>query len=377
MLVTTASAKRKPPLSVLSSAFLDAAAHGVTITVIPFAVADMGGPDYMIGVIFALAGLISLVISPLVGALCDRYSQRGILISGSVLTVLALLCFAGSTSLWWLIIYAVLNGFAASKLVALRAYTVSRSYSADWSEAIGRLGAAYGLGFMIGPALGGLFSFLFTATDNPDQTTGAVVIGTGLALISLGISFYFSKENRHPDKPSAKQKNTTTAPRQSKRAHALPLLPTFAALFAVGFTFGTYTAAMANYMHYFFQWKALAVGVLFTVCAMFMAVSEGFIAPKLATRFQPIRTTFIAGVLAVLVLATIPWITLAFWVVGVLILTALFLGIIYTLQTTQILARTAKQHQGRALGLGHSVFLAGQVGGNILAGSAMAFFKNI
>jgi DHA1 family tetracycline resistance protein-like MFS transporter len=157
---------------------------GIIIPLLPFYATTFGASPLMVGLLFASFSLAQLVASPVLGAWSDRWGRRPILIFSLIGTVVSFVMLALAHSLTMLFAARIVDGLSGGNITTARAYIGDIATEENRARSFGMLGAAFGLGFIIGPGLGGLFSHLsYTA---PIWAAAAItVVATLLAWLWL------------------------------------------------------------------------------------------------------------------------------------------------------------------------------------------------
>ena len=133
---------------------------GIIIPLLPFYAETFGASPLTVGLLFASFSMAQLVSAPLLGAWSDRWGRRPILIFSLVGTVLSFVMLALAHSLAMLFAARIVDGLSGGNITTARAYIGDITTDENRAKAFGVLGAAFGLGFIIGPALGGLFAHI-------------------------------------------------------------------------------------------------------------------------------------------------------------------------------------------------------------------------
>jgi DHA1 family tetracycline resistance protein-like MFS transporter len=152
---------------ILFTVFLDVVAMGIIIPVFPTLIVDFLGGDTPRGAviygIFATAwALMQFLFSPLVGVLSDRFGRRPIVLLSNFGLGLDYILMALAPNLTWLFIGRVIAGITASSMSAAGAYIADVMPAEKRAASFGYMGVAFGLGFVLGPALGGLLGSIDT-----------------------------------------------------------------------------------------------------------------------------------------------------------------------------------------------------------------------
>ena len=133
---------------------------GIIIPLLPFYAQEFGASPVTIGLLFASFSLAQLIAAPILGEWSDRWGRRPVLILSLIGTAVSFTMLAVATSLAMLFAARIVDGLSGGNITTARAYIADVSTEQDRAKAYGFLGAAFGLGFIIGPALGGAFSHI-------------------------------------------------------------------------------------------------------------------------------------------------------------------------------------------------------------------------
>lgn len=174
----------KPLLVLFLTILVNLIGFGIIIPLLPFYATSYGASPVMIGLLFASFSVSQLFAAPLLGEWSDRWGRRPVLILSLIGTTVSFVMLAMATSLWMLFAARIIDGLSGGNITTARAYIADVTTDEDRAKAYGFLGAAFGLGFIMGPALGGFFSHIsYTA---PIWVAAIVSLGaTGLAWVWL------------------------------------------------------------------------------------------------------------------------------------------------------------------------------------------------
>jgi len=141
---------------------LDMLALGMIVPVLPRLVQDFVHGDtaraaYIVGVFGTVWALMQFVFSPVLGALSDHYGRRPVVLLSNFGLGLDYIVMALAPTLWWLFVGRVISGITSASFSTASAYIADVTPPEKRAGAFGMLSAAFGLGFVLGPALGGVF----------------------------------------------------------------------------------------------------------------------------------------------------------------------------------------------------------------------------
>lgn len=152
------SEANRPLLIIFLTILVNLIGFGIIIPLLPFYAETFGASPLTIGLLFATFSIAQLVASPVLGAWSDKWGRRPVLIFSLIGTVISFVMLAMAQSLPMLFAARMVDGLSGGNITTARAYIGDISTDENRAKMFGVLGAAFGLGFIIGPALGGLFA---------------------------------------------------------------------------------------------------------------------------------------------------------------------------------------------------------------------------
>jgi multidrug resistance protein len=168
--------------------FIDLLGFGIVIPILPnlaktMASASASGlnPDVAVGLVAAVFSIIQFLFAPLFGALSDRIGRRPIILGSIVANVLGYTVFGFAGSFATLLLARIISGFGSANISAAQAYIADISDAKDRAKKMGIIGAAFGLGFVFGPPLGG---WLYSAGSHSTYG-GMMFVGLFTALLCV------------------------------------------------------------------------------------------------------------------------------------------------------------------------------------------------
>ena len=277
---------------VFVTVLLDMLALGIIIPVLPKLVVDFVGGDAAEGArIYGLFGtawaLMQFFFSPVQGALSDRFGRRPVILLSNVGVGLDYVVMALAPTLYWLFLGRVISGITAASIATSYAYVADVTPPAERAARFGLLGAGFGVGFVLGPALGGL-----TGAIDPRLPFW---IAAGLSLLNALYGFFVLPESL------PKERRAAFEWRRANPVGALALLRSqtqLIALASVSFLSNLAHAALPSvgvlYMMHRYGWNARTVGFTMAGVGVSAIVVQGGVVGRAVKRFGE-RAALIAG----------------------------------------------------------------------------------
>jgi len=332
---------------------------GMVIPIYPFFVEKLGAGGSDLGLLISTAALLEFICAPIWGSVSDRTGRKPILMIGMVGYGLSSLLFGLSTQLWMLYASRALSGLLSSATAATAMAYIGDSTSAeDRSSGIGMLGAAMGLGLIVGPGLGGWLGAGSLATP--------FFISAGLALVGLLLIFFLLPESLPAEaRPGGRVRTVQFS--ELARALLSPIGILLVLLFLVSFGLTNFEAIFGLYAAEKLGYGPDRVGGLLVVVGVASTLGKATLIGPLTRRWGEaviIKASTLAssvGFLVLLLASSYPTILLA---TGFFILSKTFLR-------TALLSLASKRSasgQGVVMGLGNSFINLGRIVGPIWAG---------
>jgi MFS transporter, DHA1 family, tetracycline resistance protein len=350
--------------------FVDLVGFGLVIPLLPFYALRFAASPQQVTLLLAIYSLMQLFTAPLWGRFSDRIGRRPVLMLSMAAFALAYLWMGSATALWMLFAARGFAGACAGNIAAAQAYIADVTKPEERAKGMGLIGAAFGLGFIIGPALGG-----WLAGNDPasaDIETPAWV-AAGLSCLAFCGVVLLLPESR----PAAGRGGRPSRSRFAavlgvlQRPILAPLILTF---FLVILAFAGMESTFALWATEQFGWGPRQVGYVFAYVGVLSAILQGGLIGHLARRFGEERLllcglVLIGGGLLVLPLSR-DMAALSLGVSGL----ALGMGLTQPSLNSLISRRAGREEQGEVLGVSQSVGSLSRVLGPAAAGFFFAEF---
>lgn len=164
--------------------FLVMVGFGIIIPVLPFYAEQIGASPTELGLLMAVYSLLQLLFAPMWGKISDRIGRKPVLMLGIAGLAISFFLMAVSTKLWMLFAARIIGGFlSAANMPTTMAYVADITTHENRGKGMGVIGAAIGLGFVFGPAIGGIFSK--TSLSMPFYIAGISSVITFVLVLAL------------------------------------------------------------------------------------------------------------------------------------------------------------------------------------------------
>jgi multidrug resistance protein len=179
----------RPLLVIFLTVFVNLVGFGIIIPLLPFYAQTFGASPLVIGLLFASFSLSQLIATPALGVLSDRWGRRPVLIFSLLGTVVSFAMLAVARSLAVLFAARIIDGLSGGNITTARAYIADVTEPHERAKAYGMLGAAFGMGFIVGPGLAGLFAQI--------SYTAPIWVAAFVTLIATAMAWFWLPETVH------------------------------------------------------------------------------------------------------------------------------------------------------------------------------------
>jgi len=323
---------------------VDTLGFGIVIPLVPYMADRFGASPALITPILGSYSLCQLLAAPWWGRLSDRYGRRPILMSSLAGACLSYVILGGARNLWWLLASRMLAGLMAGNIAAAFAYASDVSAPQERAASMGLVGAAIGIGFTLGPPLGGLVAGADAHTAN---FTAAALVSAALSLAAIALVRFVLPESHTGGQRHAHSEEPRRRSLQLLRER-LPLAFVAGATLLVTYAQSILESIFAIWALHRYGLGPRAVGMLLFTVALPALLMQGGLVRVLAPRFGEARLAaagalvYVAGLTQ---LALAP--SLAAAAVG-LVLCGLGLGA-YNPSASALASRQARGHERGAV----------------------------
>ena len=341
-----------PLVIIFVTVFIDLLGFGIIIPLLPFYAESFGASAFAIGLLGTSFSLMQFLFSPIWGRWSDRIGRKPIILIGLLGSCLSYVTMALATSLTLLFIARIVGGIAGANIPTAQAYIADITTPEDRARGMGLVGAAFGMGFIFGPAIGGLLSRF--SPETPMWCAAALCFANFVAAWFL--------------LPESRVVNATakTLGRMEAFRHAMgnpTLLLILALYFIVTMAFSAFEATFALFTEARFGFTAASIGLLFTFIGVIIAVIQGVLIARVVKRVgeRKIIPTAIAAISISIGLLPFVWnVPTLLVALGLL---AMGMGFNNPSLSSMVSKLSHEDDQGGTLGLASSLSSLGRVVG--------------
>jgi len=352
----------RPLLIIFLTIFVNLIGFGIIIPLLPFYAQTFGASPLVIGLLFAIFSLCQLIAAPALGDLSDRYGRRPVLIFSLLGTVASFVMLALAQTLTVLFLARIVDGLSGGNISTARAYVADITEPKDRARAYGLIGAAFGLGFILGPALSGVLSKV--------SYTAPIWAAAALTLVATAMAWLWLPETVH-----RAQAGTGNPFRYLPELLRRPILRRVLVIdFVYWSAFAVFQTTFALFAAIRFGFDAPKTGYFFATFGVLGAVVQGgFIRP--VVRRLGDRSTFMLGLsLAAVGLVAAALIHSVAMFAATLVPLALGIGFGHPTVSSMVSRAGRGDEQGRVQGAASAVESLGRTLGPVWGSASLQHF---
>jgi MFS transporter, DHA1 family, tetracycline resistance protein len=333
-----------PLVIIFVTVFIDLLGFGIIIPLLPFYAESFGATAFKIGLLGTSFSLMQFLFSPVWGRWSDRVGRKPIILVGLMGSCLSYLGLALAPSLTFLFIARIVGGIAGANIPTAQAYIADVTTPENRAKGMGMVGAAFGLGFIFGPAIGGVLSRF--SPETPMWFASTLCLGNFIA------AWFLLPESRSVN-ASTKSLGRMEAFRHAMTKPTLVLL--LALFFLVTLAFSGFEATFALFSEARLGFKASTIGFVFAFIGVILALVQGVLVGKVV-KIVPERKLIPFAIFAIAIgIGLVP--------LGALGVLAVGMGFNNPSLTSMVSRLADPDDQGGILGLASSLSSLGRVVG--------------
>ncbi|MCA1635505.1 MAG: MFS transporter [Acidobacteria bacterium] len=291
---------RSPLLVIFITVFIDLVGFGIVIPVLPY---YLNSPRFQatpiaLGLLFTSYSVMQLLFSPVLGRLSDRHGRRPVLLLSLIGTGLGFLIMGAATTLWMLFAGRILDGITGGNISTAQAYIADVTTPENRAKGMGMFGAAFGLGFIFGPAIGGILSQW--------HISAPFYFAAALAFANAVLLYFTLPETITPGHPARNIRRGWGYFLRQLREPPLALVLLIYFLFVVAFSI--MTTVFSLFTMYRFGYDATHNGYLFAYVGIIAVIIQGGLIGRLVKRFGELTLVVAGALLLALNLLLLPYV---------------------------------------------------------------------
>jgi len=347
--------RRSSLLVLFLTVFIDLIGFGMVIPFLSFYAREYGASGTTVGAVVGIYSIMQFFFAPIWGRMSDRIGRRPVLLISLTASCIGYFLFGFARSLWVLFASRIIAGVGGANIGTAQAYIADTTTNEERAKGMGLIGAAFGMGFILGPPLSGILSTVGIHHGMHGNLLPGLVAGS-LSLSALLLAFFVLGESKRPDT----KVRAALPPQFDRRVWAelkqhrllgLIMLTLFLMLLSVA---GMETSVTLHARDRF-QFQQIDLAYFFLFMGVMVAIIQGGLIGKLARVFGE-RTLVTIGTASYTVgLVLVPGV----WRVPLLYLVAFFVsigtGLCYPSLTSMVTKTTPPGEHGSMLGIATAV----------------------
>ena len=257
--------KLPPLIIVFVTVFIDLLGFGIIIPLLPFYAETFGATGFTIGLLATSFSLMQFIFAPIWGRVSDRVGRRPIILLGLLGSCLSYLAFGLASTLTTLFLARIFAGIAGANIPTAQAVVADLTTPENRAKGMGLVGAAFGLGFIFGPAIGGFLSRYGYAVP--------AFFASGLSLANFVAAWFLLPESLKPEYRAVERVGRIAALRAALARPHLPLLLVIG--FLVVAAFSGYESTFALFAERTYGFTASSIGYIFAFVGVILVIVQG------------------------------------------------------------------------------------------------------
>ena len=367
---------KSPLLPIFLIVLVDILGLSIILPLLPFYAEKMGATPFVVGLLVATYAACTLIAGPPLGHISDRVGRRPVLLVSQAGTFIGFLILAYAQSLWMVFLSRTIDGLTAGNLSLAQAYISDVTKPENRAKAFGIIGIAFGVGFLIGPAISGFlsqFGYQYPIFAAAGLSATSIVATYFLLPGDSHLQGKHSAETDGPPPPGGNRLGLLDWGNYARYFRKPELGGLLWEFFLFAFAFATFFSGFALFAERRFSIDGIPfgpkqVGYIFAYVGLLGIIMQGGLIGRLVRRFGE-RKLVSAGMLS----ATVGNLLLGFTyrvpqLLMVSTLSAFGNGVLRPALTSMITQRAARQEQGVVLGLTQSLMSVAQIVAPIIVG---------
>lgn len=282
-----------PFLFILATLMIDAIGIGIVFPIMPDLMDRVGAASTAEGalwggIMMSAYAAAMFLCGPIIGSLSDAYGRKPILIAALLTLTLDYVIMAMAQTYWVLLLGRIIAGMAGATYITATAYISDIAKPEQRGASFGMIGAAFGIGFVLGPALGGMASGL--------HITAPFWIAAGLSALNVAFGLFILPESLKPENRRSFGRADLNPFGSILRAFAIPgLAAPLVCIFVFEFANLVYPTLWAFWGREVFVWDGFIIGLSLSAYGVLIAIVQAGLLPRLTRSLGDGRTLILAS----------------------------------------------------------------------------------
>lgn len=276
--MTKKSTIRSPMLIIFLVVFIDLLGFGIMIPIIPYYAKQFGSSTLMMGILMGAYSAMQFLFSPIWGSISDRIGRRPVILISLLGSVISLTILGFAQSYEWLLVGRIFAGICGANISTAAAYITDITTPENRAKGMGLIGASFGLGFIFGPAIGGVLSVYGYGVP--------MFFAAGIAAIDLVFAYFALPEPTRHDPTAGKNRKYFDQSLLKELLANDPRSVLAIFIFAIiTLAFTQIEVSFAMFMLSKFGFDAKHSGYLLAIMGLIGAIIQGGLIGKLSKKF--------------------------------------------------------------------------------------------
>ena len=354
----------KPLLIIYLTVFIDLVGFGIVIPLLPYYTESdiFHATPFEVEIIFAVYSAMQFIFAPILGGLSDKYGRRPVLFLSIIGSGIGYLFIGFASALWMVFAGRIIAGITGGNISTAQAYIADVTTKENRAKGMGIFGAMFGLGFIFGPAIGGILSrygigvpFLFAAV---------------LSFANATALYFFLPETRKKQIGEFVRKNRFAQTFEALKDSRFTVITVL--YFLIVTSFSIMTASFALFTIYRFNYSAEQNGYIFAYLGVLAIIMQGFLFGKLAKKFGEANLVVVGSMLLSGSLLIVPFVGPDWGGLAGLLVGIAFFSVGNSLSSPALTSLASKiadeEEQGKALGVLQSAASLARAVGPVIGG---------
>jgi DHA1 family tetracycline resistance protein-like MFS transporter len=354
---------RRSPLAIIFlTVFIDLVGFGIVLPLLPYYAENYGASALVVGLLSTSYSLMQFLFTPVWGRLSDRYGRRPLILISLVGSCTGFLIFGLADSIPIMFIGRMIAGIAGAIIPTAQAYIADVTPPEGRAKGMGLIGAAFGLGFILGPAIGGVLA--------PYGYDKPILLASALAGLNFLFAYLRLPESLTPEiRDRARHRRFDAKALQEALSHPR-IAPLLFMYLMVIFAFSNMEATFGLLNEHRYGLTAEQTGYLFAFIGVLMSIMQGVLVGRLARRLGERRLIIIGTFSMIFGLALMPYMPNMPAYCLILVVLSFGSGINNPSMTSLLSQSSSVDEQGGILGIAQSTASLGRILGPMWGGYA-------